>query len=274
MMASTGPMILRTTRILFLVALCAGGAGRPLLAQANPAITIAVDAASDRHAIDPRIYGSSWASAAEISALGLTLNRWGGNAMSRYNWQFSTANRCKDYFFYNIPDQVSSGDGSNGKSADDFIIMTLGAGADPVMTIPMLPLLPEARSKGCSFPQATHPNQESFSNPAWEPEICGNGRFDDGNGIEGDGPRILTGPDPNAISTAYPLSHQGEWVQHMIDTHGLAAAGGVRFYSLDNEPGLWSFDHWDVHPTGTTYDEVWSKMRSSARSSERRMRRR
>jgi hypothetical protein len=34
----------------------------------------------------------------------------------------------------------------------------------------------------------------------------------------------------------------------------------MRYYSLDNEPGLWSFDHWDVHPTGATYDEVWGKM--------------
>lgn len=30
--------------------------------------------------------------------------------------------------------------------------------------------------------------------------------------------------------------------------------------SLDNEPGLWSFDHWDVHPAGTSYDEVWEKI--------------
>lgn len=230
------------------------------VADANPAITINVDAAADPHPIDPRIYGSSWATAAQITGLGLTLNRWGGNAMSRYNWAFSTANRCKDYFFYNIPDSVSSGDGSNGKSADDFINLTFGAGAHPVMTIPMLSLLPKDRSKRCSFPQSSYPNQEAFSNPAWEPFVCGNGRTQDFNGIEGDGPRILGAADPNNISTSYPLSHQADWVQHMIDTFGTATAGGVRYFSLDNEPGLWSFDHWDVHPTGTSYDEVWSKM--------------
>ncbi|HEX8153166.1 MAG TPA: glycoside hydrolase family 44 protein [Thermoanaerobaculia bacterium] len=239
---------------------------QPLLAggpravpNANPAITVNVDAAANQHPIDPRIYGSSWATAAQITSLGLTLNRWGGNAMSRYNWAFSTANRCKDYFFYNIPDPVSSGDGSNGKSADDFISLTFGAGAHPVMTIPMLSLLPKDRSKRCSFPQTLYPNQEAFSNPAWEPFVCGNGRYPDGNPNE-DGPRILGAPDPNNISTSYPLSHQGNWVQHMIDTFGSAAAGGVRYFSLDNEPGLWSFDHWDVHPTGTSYNEVWAKM--------------
>jgi hypothetical protein len=235
-----------------LVLFAAAATGLPLLAD-NPAITVTVDAGAAQHPIDPRIYGSSWASAAEIETLGLTLNRWGGNAMSRYNWAFSTANRCKDYYFYNIPDNVSSGDGSNGKSADDFIGLTLGAGAEPVMTIPMLSLLPENRSKQCSYPQAMFPNQQDFSNPAWEPEVCGNGRDPQGD-------RILTQPDPNNIAATYPLSHQGDWVQHMIDTHGSAAGGGVRHYSLDNEPHLWSFDHWDVHPAGTTFEEVWGKM--------------
>lgn len=216
----------------------------------NPAITVNVNAGANQHAIDPRIYGSSWASASQISSLGLTLNRWGGNAMSRYNWVFSTANRCKDYYFFNIPDSVSSGDGSNGKSADDFISFTRGAGAQPVMTIPMLSLLPKDRTKRCSFPQSLYPSQEEFS--SGEPIVCGNGRHPDGT-------RILGAPDPNGISTTYPLSHQGDWVQHMIDTWG-AAPAGMRYYSLDNEWSLWSADHWDVHPDGASYDEVWGKM--------------
>lgn len=226
----------------------------------NPAVTVTVDASSGQHPIDPRIYGSSWADAEQIATLGLTLNRWGGNAMSRYNWAFSTANRCKDYFFYNIPDVWGPGAGANGKSADDFITMSLGAGAHPVMTIPMLSLLPEDDQKQCSFPQSLYPNQEAFSNPAWEPIMCGNGRFEDGNGIVGDGPRILPPSLPDDTTTAYPLSHQGDWIQHMIDTHGSAAGGGVRHYSLDNEPQLWSSDHWDVHPIPTSYDEAWEKM--------------
>lgn len=215
---------------------------------ANPAITINVDAAADRHAIDARIYGSSWATAAEIQTLGLTLNRWGGNAMSRYNWIYSTANRCKDYYFFNIPE--GGGNGANGASADAFIGLTRNAGAEPVMTIPMLALLPKDRTKRCSFPQSLYQNQQEFSNG--EPIVCGNGRYPNGD-------RILTNPDPNGIATTYPLSHEGDWVQHMIDTWG-AAPNGIRHYSLDNEWSLWSADHWDVHPDGASYDEVWEKM--------------
>lgn len=224
----------------------------------NPPVTVNVNNAANRHPIDPRIYGAAWATSAEITSLGLTLNRWGGNAMSRYNWVFSTANRCKDYYFYNIPDSVSGGHPAGWNSADDFISLTRNAGAQPVMTIPMLALLPKDATKRCSFPQSLFPGQEEYS--TFEPITCGNGRTDEGNGMVGDGPRILGVADPNNISTSYPLSHQGDWVQHMITTWGNAAAGGMRYYSLDNEPGLWSFDHWDAHPSGTTYDEVWAKM--------------
>ncbi|MFA6958425.1 MAG: glycoside hydrolase family 44 protein [Thermoanaerobaculia bacterium] len=223
--------------------------------EVNTPVTVNVDATANVHAIDERIYGAAFADAAAISDLGITLNRWGGNAMSRYNWAISTANRCKDYYFYNIPDGVS-GDGSNGESADDFIGMTRGAGAQPVMTIPLMSLLPKDRVKRCSYPQSIYPVQEAFIT---DEITCGNGRSPDGN-PNADGPRILTLPDPNNIAATYPASHQGDWVQHMIDTWGDAASGGMTYYSLDNEPGLWSFDHWDVHPDGATYDEVWGRM--------------
>jgi len=225
----------------------------PALQLIGDPVVVNVDAAVNRHAIDPRIYGAAWASADQIAQLGLPLNRWGGNAMSRYNWTISTANRCKDYYFYNIPETSSPPDPSPAgwNTADDFIDDTRDAGAEPVMTIPMLSLLPENATKQCSFPQSLYPSQQQFS--CCEPIVCGNGKYPNGT-------RILGNADPNNISTSYPLSHQGDWVQHIIDTWGSAAAGGVKYYSLDNEPSLWSFDHWDVHPTGQTYDELWGKM--------------
>ncbi|MFL6247225.1 MAG: glycoside hydrolase family 44 protein, partial [Thermoanaerobaculia bacterium] len=228
----------------------------PLLAQrlgaeANPAIAINIDAAVNRYPIDPRIYGVAWApNTATLTDLGATLNRWGGNAMSRYNWAFSTANRCKDYYFENIPDNVSSGDGSNGKSADDFIGLTKAAGAEPVMTIPMMGLLPKDRSIRCGYLISKYGAQDD-ADFEWRPD-CGNGKQAD--------QRMLHVNDPADTSAVYPSSHQVDWVEHMMTTWGSAENGGVRYYSLDNEPALWSFDHWDVHPDGSTYDEVWGKM--------------
>lgn len=246
-------MLRKSTAVLTLAALFAN----PLLAKrvtthANPAIAIDIDAAVNRYPIDPRIYGVAWApSTATLTDLGATLNRWGGNAMSRYNWAFSTANRCKDYYFENIPDNVSSGDGSNGKSADDFIGMTKAAGAEPVMTIPLMGLLPKDRSIRCGYLISKYGAQQD-ADFEWRPD-CGNGKFPDGT-------RMLNVNDPADTSAVYPSSHQVDWVEHLMTTWGSASNGGVRYYSLDNEPSLWSADHWDVHPDGSTYDEVWGKM--------------
>ncbi|HYC61735.1 MAG TPA: glycoside hydrolase family 44 protein [Thermoanaerobaculia bacterium] len=221
----------------------------PAVAQ----VTISVDAGANRRDIDPRIYGVAFASTPELLDLGATLNRWGGNAMSRYNWQFSTANRAKDYYFENIPDTVSSGDGSNGKSADDFIDATFAGGAEPVMTIPMMGLLPKDRSIRCGYLISKYGPQQD-ADFEWRPD-CGNGRY-----AANPHDRMLHVNDPFDTSAVYPASHQTDWIEHLIATHGSAANGGVRYYSLDNEPSLWSADHWDVHPDGSTYDEVWAKM--------------
>jgi hypothetical protein len=219
--------------------------------EANPAITIDVDAAVNRYAINPRIYGVAWApDTATLTDLGATMNRWGGNAMSRYNWVFSTANRAKDYYFENIPDNVSSGDGSNGKSADDFIDMTKAAGAEPIITIPMMGLLPKDRSIRCGYLISKYGPQDD-RDWTWRPD-CGNGKRAD--------VRMRYENDPADTAAIYPPSHQFDWVEHLKTTWGSAANGGVRYYSLDNEPSLWSADHWDVHPDGSTYDEVWEKM--------------
>ena len=219
------------------------------VAKDNPAVVITVDAGANRHAIDPRIYGLAWATQAQLADLDATINRWGGNAVSRHNWAFSTTNRAKDYFFENIPDPVSSGDGSNGKSADDFIDLTRAAGAQAIITVPLMGMLPIDRSIliRCGYSVLKYGPQEASDGN------CGNGKTVAGA-------RMLNVNQPSDTSVLYPSSHQANWIQHIVNTYGPASTTGVRYYALDNEPVLWSFDHWDVHPNGSTYDEVWGKM--------------
>ena len=217
-------MFRKSVALLTLAALVA----HPMLGQriepeANPAIAIDIDAAVNRYPIDPRIYGVAWApSTSTLTDLGATLNRWGGNAMSRYNWAFSTANRAKDYYFENIPDNVSSGDGSNGQSADEFIGMTKAAGAEPVITIPMMGLLPKDRSIRCGYLISKYGPQQD-ADFAWRPD-CGNGRFPGGA-------RMLHVNDPADTSAAYPSSHQVDWIGHLIDEWG-SASNGVRILDV------------------------------------------
>src|SRR5215216_1635037 len=81
------------------------------------AVTVTVDATANRHAIDPRIYGAAFADNATILDLGITMNRWGGNRATRYNWMTNRGNTANDYCFYNVDETDAFGLGT----ADDFV---------------------------------------------------------------------------------------------------------------------------------------------------------
>src|SRR5947208_1127317 len=68
------------------------------------AVTINVDAAANKHAISPLIYGVAHAGTAALSDLNAPLNRNGGNNTSRYNWQQNADNRGNDWYYESIAD--------------------------------------------------------------------------------------------------------------------------------------------------------------------------
>lgn len=59
--------------------------------------------------------------------------------------------------------------------------------------------------------------------------------------------------DTNIPSNA---SYQRAWIQTLVQKYGQGGLGGVKYFSLDNEPVWWSHNHVDVHPEASTYDEV------------------
>jgi hypothetical protein len=75
-------------------------------ATAGPALT--VDVAGDRHAISREIYGVNHADGASARSLGLTVDRMGGNAQTRYNYQTGFHNTGSDWYFENIPPASTS----------------------------------------------------------------------------------------------------------------------------------------------------------------------
>ncbi len=74
----------------------------------------------------------------------------------------------------------------------------------------------------------------------------------------------VTGNDPADTSKPIDATFVTRWMAHLASRTGTAAAGGVRLWALDNEPMLWNSTHRDVHPAGTTYDELWGKTARSA----------
>jgi hypothetical protein len=71
------------------------------LARAD--VTVAVDPAANAHPISPLIYGLNFPSAQQIDDAHLTVGRWGGNSVTRYNYEIDTGNTAADYYFENIP---------------------------------------------------------------------------------------------------------------------------------------------------------------------------
>ena len=216
---------------------------------AQSGITIAVDAASNRHPINPNVYGVAHATSAQLTDLGSPLNRNGGNNTTRYNWQQNADNRGSDWYFESIADSSATA----GERGDTFIANSRMANAQAMLTIPLIDWVAKAgpnRGKLASFSIATYGSQTG-NDWQWMPDA--------GNGVRTAGGDV-TGNDPADANVPSDAALQQQWVQHLVSRWGTNATGGLRYYILDNEPSLWHSTHRDVHPTGQTLDEIRDKM--------------
>jgi len=221
-----------------------------LLFGQNPAVTVAVDAAANRHPISPNIYGVAYAGTSVLLDLNAPLHRYGGNNTSRYNWQANADNRGNDWYFESIGDSSSTA----GERGDTFISNSRAGGAKAMLTIPMVGYvarLGSNRSKLASFSIFKY-GAQTGNDWQWF--------ADAGNGILQATGANITNNDPNDANLAATSSFQGAWVQHLVGTWGAAANGGLSYYILDNEPSIWHSTHRDVHPTGATMDEIKNKI--------------
>jgi hypothetical protein len=228
-------------------------------AQADPGPALKVDAGSGRHAISPNIYGLNFADPALARELTLPVDRWGGNTTDTYNWKIGSSNTGNDYYYENIPDcfDAPTYTCSDGPKFGyrKFIAKDRNVGAKTLLTLPMMGYVAKDGQSDhpftCGFPATVFPNQDSF-----DPydQNCGNGRH---NGLK-------LASDPTRDGMPVGASFGGDWVAKLVSLYGSAAAGGVSFYELGNEPALWSDTHRDMHPELETYDELWQKSRDLA----------
>lgn len=210
----------------------------------GPALTVDTTAAT--HPISRDIYGMNYADASLEKELKLPLDRWGGNATTRYNYLNSTSNRASDWYFENIPDDVADPSAlPDGSAADQFVEKDRDAGADTIMTVPLIGWVPKSREQTCGFSVAKYGAQA-----ATDPYDA-----DCGNGVAADGTDI-TGNDPADTSTPAGADYVSDWVKYLDGKYGDAGSGGVKYYDLDNEPDIWHQTHRDVHPDGAGDDEM------------------
>jgi PKD repeat protein len=216
----------------------------------NTPVTVSVDANANRHAISPLVYGVAYGTSTTLADLNSPLNRYGGNNASRYNWQLNADNRDFDWYFESIADASALA----GERGDTFIAQSKAAGAQAMLTLPMLDWVAKLganRGKLASFSQAKY-GAQTGNDAQWYPDA--------GNGVLKATGQNITGNDPNDANVPNSTALQQGWVQHLVSQWGNASGAGLKYYILDNEHSIWQSTHRDVHPVGATMDEIRQRM--------------
>ncbi|CAG7644427.1 hypothetical protein PAESOLCIP111_04699 [Paenibacillus solanacearum] len=223
----------------------------PLPEPELPKVAVQVDMNSARRAVSQEIFGVNFEEmpAENASQMKFPIKRWGGNQMTRYNWELDVTNRGGDWYFLNLtngtpdPSQLP-----NGSLSDRFIAQSIADQTKVLLQMPTIGWTPKSRDVSWSFSIEKYGAQagnECDWGEAWCRKDAGNGKLKSGE--------YVTGNDPEDTSKRVGPEFIGRWVDHLKSRFGSA----VRYYALDNEPALWGHAHWDVHPEMTTYDEIW-----------------
>jgi Glycoside hydrolase family 44 len=239
------------------------------LAQ-TPKVTLSIDVGADLHSIDPNIYGLAQYQLAQYpdgakfaEEIKLPNIRWGGDSTTRYNWQVDSSNDGNDFFFLGgsgVSNPIPSG------QVDTMIETYKHAGANPLITIPIIPYINSTSQFTCSYLESnlqfTPPGASTETIDGYGPQQAYNpvitlqpGNDQCGNGITLNGDQLLdTNIYYNHVDNSVAI--QEGWVKHLVDKFGKGDKGGIHYFQLDNEPGGWGNTHVDVEPNGAPYSTI------------------
>src|SRR3954451_726446 len=99
------PLLRRTATAVTLATCVAATAlavpsGPAQAANAGPALT--VDVTAGLHAISPYIYGANFTDTSTAAAVGFTVDRFGGNSATRFNYLNNETNTGSDWYYENV----------------------------------------------------------------------------------------------------------------------------------------------------------------------------
>jgi hypothetical protein len=194
---------------------------------------MAVECKSPGQPVSPTIFGIAWADTDKD--IGATAHRWGGNTTTRYNYKLGAWNTANDWFWQNI--KIDSHEVFLGKVAEK--------GGLAAITVPIMGWVAKDTSSA-SFPVSVFGPQEKT-----DPD-----HPDFGNGKKSDGKTLIPPKEPTRTSVAVTPEDVGDFVKKVRAYEKKIGKKLVFEWILDNEPGLWSTTHRDVHPNPLTYDEL------------------
>jgi Glycoside hydrolase family 44 len=202
---------------------------------------VAIDPGKVVGPISPYVYGVN---SQRVDGPGVTVRRMGGNRQTAYNWEINASNAGSDY--HHQSDEwacTALGYKNCGDPAAqflDFAAENRRLGIETLATIPMIDYV--TGDKGGEVSEA-----EKAPSKRW----------------------VRSSPHKNTPFAAEPdrrdgVVYEDEFVDYIVRKAGKASSGGVRFYSLDNEPALWPSTHPRVHPEKTTYREMVTRTEALA----------
>jgi hypothetical protein len=204
-------------------------------------LDVAIDVKKVIRPISPYVYGVN---SQPIDGVGATVRRSGGNRGTGFNWETNASNAGNDYN-HQSDDWSCTALGYHDCNAPgamfiDFARANQALKAESLVTVPMVDYVAADKSG------PVHENEKAPSK-RWVRSYP-----------QKPGPFAAT-PDPNDGAV-----YEDEMVNYLVSKLGRADKGGIKFYSLDNEPALWPSTHPRIHPDPTRYDEMVKRTEETA----------
>ncbi len=196
--------------------------------HADISVNFSIDTTQERASISPYIYGTNYSLGA---AENTTARRIGGNRLTGYNWENNFSHAGQDWYHFNDNYLVQNLPWDQqqipGICISEFQDECLAAGEYPLVTLQMAgyvsadgdyEVLEEETAPSDRWKEVVYAKPTAFCSPPNEPNI-----------------------DDDYV-------YIDEFVNFLVDRYGDACSpSGIKAYSLDNEPALWSETHPRIH---------------------------
>ncbi|MBI5544154.1 MAG: endoglucanase A [Deltaproteobacteria bacterium] len=207
-------------------------------------VLFSIDATRSAHPISPYVYGVNSTNPADPAAKArhLPFIRVGGNRLTAFDWENNASNAGVDWNHQS--DALLGASDAPGESAHEWVSAAHAADASVLMTLPMAGYVAADKGPAGDVNQTPDYLTSRFHQTA---------------------PR-------KGSAFAYPPDksdgqvYQDEFVAWLEQQFPEARADSTRtiFYSLDNEPDLWSETHPRIHESPVTYAQLGDKSKALA----------